>query len=158
MVSQETENVQDYNFSDEPKRNTLPLAEVKSIMRRISIDILQWNLFQMHRSLTKHDYEQCLKIGKDVPEMFISNIQGELERLPTVEQFDTLNKFISSLCEVEGFPITEDKFTAWLNYPKTLISSEQITPDNIQDICQRIYETHQNFSFQIEPFISGGDL
>jgi hypothetical protein len=158
VVSQETETVPDYNFSEEPKRKILPLAEVKSILRRISIDILQWNLFQMHRSLNKHDYEQCFKIGKDLPEMFISNIQAEIERLPNIEQFDTLDEFLTTLCEVEGFPITEENFTTWLNYPKIIISSEQIAPDNIQDLCQRIYETNRDFSFKLEPFTSGGTL
>ena len=158
VVSQETENAPEYVLSNAPKRKILPFAEVKSIMRRISIDILQWNLFQMHRSLTKHDYEQCLKIGKDLPEMFISNIQAEIERLPNVEQFDTLDEFFSSLCGVEGFPITEKELKIWLNFPRTLISSEHINSDNIQDFCRKIYDSHKNFSFQIELFISGGEL
>ncbi len=155
-VSQETEDVTEFVFSDNPKRSMLPLTEVKSIMRRISIDILQWNLFQMHRSLTKQDYEQCLKIGKDLSEVFISNLQAEVERLPDVKQFNSLNEFFTSLCKVEGFPLTEDEIKRWFKYPKTLISTEQITQNNIKDVCHNIYNSHRDFSFQLEPYISGG--
>ena len=157
IVSQETEDVPDFIFSDKPKRRILLVAQIQPIIRMIGIDILQWNLFQMHRSLTKQDYEQCLRIGKDLPKMFISNLQAEIERLPNVEQFDNLEQFISSLCEVEGFPMTEVKLENWLNYPKTLLSVEQITPDNIKDICQKMYDSHRDLSLQLEPFISGGE-
>ena len=125
-------------------------------MRKIAIDILQWNLFQMHRTLTKHDFEQCLKIGRDLPERFTSNLQAEIERLPDIGQFQTEDKFISSLCEVDGFPLTEEEFKSWLNYPRRLVTEEQISSDNIQDLCQSIYDSHHTFSLQLEPFISGG--
>jgi hypothetical protein len=155
-VSQETEDVPEFIFTDQPKKSLLVLAEVKPLIRGTTIDILQWNLFQMHRSLTKQNYQQCLKIGKDLPEMFISNLQAEIERLPNVRMFDTRDNFISSLCKVEGFPLTDKEFQLWLHYPKTLVSTEQITPSNIKEICQRIYDSHRDFSFQLDPFISGG--
>ena len=156
-VSQETEDVPEFIFTDQPKKSLLVLAEVKPLIRGTTIDILQWNLFQMHRSLTKQNYQQCLKIGKDLPEMFISNLQAEIERLPNVRMFDTRDNFISSLCKVEGFPLTDKEFQLWLHYPKTLVSTEQITPNNIKEICQRIYDSHRDFSFQLDPFISGGE-
>jgi uncharacterized HAD superfamily protein len=156
IVSQETDDIPDFIFSNESIR-ILPVAQVQPITRRTAIDILQWNLFQMHRSLTKQDYQQCLKIGKDLPEMFISNLQAEIEGLTDVKRFDTRDNFISSLCKVEGFPITEEEFKRWLEYPKTLISTEQITPDHIEDICKKIYDAHRDFSFQLESFISGGE-
>jgi hypothetical protein len=158
VVSQETEDAPDFMLSNEDKRRLLPVVQIQAIMRRIAIDILQWNLFQMHRSLTKHDYEQCLKIGRDLPEMFTSNLQADIERISDNVQFQTKEKFISSLCEVEGFPLTEEEFKNWLNYPRRLISEEQIRLDNIQDICQRIYDAHCDFSLQLEPFISGGEM
>jgi hypothetical protein len=157
IMAQETGDIPEYIFSDEPKKILLTLADVKPITRTTAIDILQWNLFQMHRSLSKQDVQQCLKIGKDLPEMFISNLQAEIETLPNVGQFDTRDNFISSLCKVEGFPMTEEELKRWLDYPKTLVSTEQITPDNIKDICQLIYDALRDFSFQLEPFISGGD-
>jgi hypothetical protein len=155
IVSQETEDVPNFTFSDESK--ILPVSEIKPIMQRIAIDIIQWNLFQMHRSLTKQEYQQCLKIGKDLPEMFISNLQAEIERLPDIGQFDTRENFFSSLCKAEGFPMTEEEFKTWLYYPKTIISTEKITPNNIKDICLKIYNAHGDFLFQLEPFISGGE-
>lgn len=157
VIAQETGNIPDFMFSKDsiPKKLKPSLNQIRPILRRISIDVIQWNLFQMHRSLAKYDYERCLKIGKDLPEMFLSNLQAEIERLPEVERFSVRNDFISALSSIEGFSMTKEEVQQWQSYSQELNTVEH---ENIQELCQKLYESHKQFSFQLESIISGGEM
>ena len=153
VVAQETENIPDFVFStrNESKNPIIPSKQVQPILKRIIIDIVQWNLFQMHKSMAKQDYERCLKIGVDLPEMFLSNLQAEIERLPNINRMALRNDFISALCAMEGFPMTKEEVEKWQRYPQELVSVKE----NLQDLCQKLYEFHSQFASQLDSIISG---
>ena len=107
--------------------------------------IFYYEYFKMHQSVKNEGFEKSLKIGKNLFRKFLHATYNSYYSVNYIITSADIEKFVSSISKVEGFPFSDDELTDFLTTCKNISFEEE-------GVEKRSKETFEKYSLIFDMF------
>ena len=107
--------------------------------------IFYYEYFKMHQSVKNEEFEKSLKIGKNLLRKFLHATYNSYYSVNYIITSADIEKFVSSISKVEGFPFSDDELTDFLTTCKNISFEEE-------GVEKRSKETFEKYSLIFDMF------
>jgi hypothetical protein len=105
----------------------------------------------MHQSIKNGNFEKSLKIGKNSLRKFLRATYNSYYSVNYVITNADIDKFVSSITKVDGFPFTEDELTVFL----TVCENVSFEKEGLEKRSRKTFEKYSSFFDGFKLYIEG---
>jgi len=142
----------DFTERESERKNNYEIKFKIMVAKEIG-DTLNWDLFQMHKSIIRRDFLKCIELLTSYYKKFFYRLYNRLYNVNYAVTSADIEKFFEEIDNIKEFPYTSDQLKEIINLSEN-ISLEKGDPEQISNEmynkCTEFFNRIQNYVYSTE--------